>query len=136
MHFLYHYLLNLLPSVLKSLLIVLGTSEENALWVLESAGVRITASRYPHPLDNSIELPTLTTPTMTAVSLSLLSLGKILLSEGFQPGNRCLNATDFVGNVWPLRYSDTCVPCAKPYLPRLDVLQSRTLSASTVKGLL
>ena len=62
-------LLFYIPTVSKSLLIVLGTfTNSAAFWSMESAAAWKTKPRLPHGLDNKSALPTLTTAPMTTAS--------------------------------------------------------------------
>jgi hypothetical protein len=58
--------------VLKSLLIVWGTSAGNPCQGMESDRLWRATSASPQPLDNPKELSTLTTPPTTTVSLGLI----------------------------------------------------------------
>ena len=66
----------LLPTVSKSLLIVLGTFTKSAdLWAMESAALWKTKARFPQGLDNEKMLPTLpTAPITTALFFSKLAI--------------------------------------------------------------
>ena len=63
-----------IPTVSKSLLIVLGTSPKSALfWAMESAALWKTKARFPQGLDNKSVLTTLPTTPVTVALFSLAS---------------------------------------------------------------